>query len=57
MSIGENSPASMLAEAPMKYRSHMEGGDNVPYDSSIFLIGPYNYGCWVNFGVGLMTYS
>ena len=28
MTIGENSSASMLEAAPMKYRSHMEGGDS-----------------------------
>ena len=28
----------MLAAAPMKYRSHMEGGDNVPYDTPIPLM-------------------
>ena len=32
MKIGENSSLSEAA-APMKYRSHMEGRDNVPYDT------------------------
>ena len=34
----------------------MEGGDNVPYDTPIPMIGLYKYGCWVLYGVGLITY-